>query len=104
MAGRKLIARRTWGERRVEEGEGEEEGEEEEEEREEEGPLIEAESLILDYDVCRNPEAEAEEEVDEEECLLLSPPPPPRGGSPTPSVLMRELDTSGVRMRNRRET
>ncbi|XP_062327930.1 protein RIC-3 [Osmerus eperlanus] len=84
--------------------EEEEDDEEEEEDEEEEDPLIEAESLLLDYDVCRNPEAEAEEEVDEEECLLLSLPPPPRGGSPTPSVLMRDLATSGVRMRNRRET
>ncbi|XP_046898340.1 protein RIC-3 [Hypomesus transpacificus] len=80
-----------------------EEEEEEEEEGEREGllpALCDGGGSGQQLDVA----AEAEEEVDEEECLLLSPPPPPRGGSPTPSVLMRELDTSGVRMRNRRET
>ncbi|XP_068174671.1 protein RIC-3 [Antennarius striatus] len=80
-----------------EEEEDEEEGEEEEE-VDEDDPVMEAESLQFSCESVTNPEEEAE--CDEE--YLLMPAPEDEGDflSDTP----KEVQSSGLRMRNRRET
>ncbi|XP_029577021.1 protein RIC-3 isoform X3 [Salmo trutta] len=91
-----------------EEGEEEEEEEEqvdetEEEVGDEEDPLMEAEALSFSCDVCSNPEAEAEEEMEEAEYILLSQ--SEETDSFTPPDMAGKLGIgSFLRMRNRRET
>ncbi|XP_033483745.2 protein RIC-3 [Epinephelus lanceolatus] len=80
----------------VEEDEGTEV--EEEEEADEDDPVMEAESLLFSSEGCPNPEEEAEK--DEEEYMLE----PVEGGDAIQADMPKEVGTSGLRMRNRRET
>ncbi|KAL7406233.1 hypothetical protein ABVT39_015980 [Epinephelus coioides] len=80
----------------VEEDEGTEV--EEEEEADEDDPVMEAENLLFSSEGCPNPEEEAEK--DEEEYMLE----PVEGGDAIQADMPKEVGTSGLRMRNRRET
>ncbi|KAM8895244.1 protein RIC-3 isoform 2-T3 [Spinachia spinachia] len=85
-------------EEREDEVEDDDEGTEvDEEEADEEDPVMEAESLQFSCEGCSNPEEEAGE--DNEEYLFLSEP-VDDGHEDMP----KEVGSSGLRMRNRRET
>ncbi|XP_034019202.1 protein RIC-3 [Thalassophryne amazonica] len=89
-----------WIEKQEEEEDDEEENDDEEEVEEQEeddddDPVMEAERLKFNAEICFNPEAEAEDE-----CVFPSLP----AEGPLHSDISKQVEVSGLRMRNRRET